>query len=266
MKKLGIMLVGALVALLSLAPIAGAKSKHHNRSVKVCGIVDATSTLPTSLVLATGGTTRVTIANTNNVVLDAGIVVGADVCAKAKRVATPAAPAARHHKSTPKTLVLVSATVRPAASVEARGPVTLAADSATVATLVFTFPAGFVLSPKVTDGKVVKAVGFAALPDGVITLKKLKRVARHGHSRTFSGVSTKESAVITGRVSDLVPADATTAGSLKVGGIALVIPAGKVLRTSVADGAFVTAKAGVTTGALTLKKVHVLSRAVLPAV
>jgi hypothetical protein len=264
MKKLGIMLIGALVALLSLAPIAGAKSKHHNRSVKVCGIVDATSTLPTSLVLATGGTQRVTIANTNNVVLDAGIVVGADVCAKAKRVATPAAPTARNHKSTPKTLVLVSATVRPAASVEAQGPVTLAADSATVATLVFTFPAGFVLSPKVTDGKVVKAVGFAALPDGVITLKRLKRVSRHhGHSRTFSGVSTKESAVIVGRVSDLIPAGATTAGSLSVGGIALVIPAGKVLRASVADGAFVTAKAGVTTGALTLKKVHVLSRAVV---
>jgi hypothetical protein len=259
------MLIGALVALLSLAPIAGAHSKRHGRAVSVCGVVDATSTLPTSLVLATGGAKRVTIPNTNNVVLDAGIVVGADVCARAKVVKLTAK--ARNHQSRPRTLVLVSAKVRPAASIEARGPVALGTDNVTVATLVFTFPAGFVLSPKITTGKVVKAFGTAALPDGAMTLKRLKRVSRHhGHSRTFNGVSTRESATIAGRVSDLVAADATTAGSLKVGGITLAIPAGKVLRPSVADGAFVAANAVVVDGALTLKRVHVLSKAVVPAV
>ena len=142
--------------------------------------------------------------------------------------------------------MLVSAKVRPAAVVAAQGPVTLGAGSVTVATLVFNFPAGFVLSPKITAGKVVKATGSAALPDGVITLKKLKRVSRHhGHSRSFHGVSKKESAEVAGRVSELTPATATTPGSLKVGGIMLVIPAGKVLRASVADGAFVAASAKV---------------------
>ena len=41
MKKLTILFVGALVALLSLAPVAGAKGKRHARTVTVCGIVDA---------------------------------------------------------------------------------------------------------------------------------------------------------------------------------------------------------------------------------
>jgi hypothetical protein len=264
MKKVTMLFVGALVALLSLAPIAGAHGKRHVRTVSVCGIVDASSALPASLVLATGGTKKVTIANTDNVVLDAGIVVGADVCAKAKLVKTVAPAAKARHAAVARTKVLVSARVRPAAFVSAQGPVTLGDGSVTVATLIFTFPDGFVLSPKITAGKVVRATGSAALPDGVITLKKLKRVSRHhGHSRSFHGVSKRESAEIAGRVSDLVPANATTAGSLKVGGISLIIPVGKVLRASVADGAFVAASAKVTTGVLTLKKVHVLSKAVV---
>jgi hypothetical protein len=264
MKKVTILFIGALAALLSLAPVAGAHGKRHARVVSVCGIVDGTSVLPGSLVLATGGTKKVTIANTKPVVLGADIVVGADVCARAKLVKA-AAPAAR--KSAARTKVLVSVKVRPAAVVQAQGPVTLGEGSVTVATLTFGFPAGFVLSPKITAGKVVKARGTAAAADGVITLKKISRVSRHhGHHRTFRGVSKSESASIAGRISDLTPATATTAGSLKVGGITLVIPAGKVLRASVANGAFVAASAKVKTGALTLKKVAVLSKAVTPAV
>ena len=99
MKKVTILFIGALAALLSLAPVAGAKGKHHARTVKVCGIVDATSALPTTLVLATGGTRLVTIQNSTPVELTADIVPGADVCAKAKLVRTaPVAPAARHQE------------------------------------------------------------------------------------------------------------------------------------------------------------------------
>jgi hypothetical protein len=264
MKRVTILFIGALAALLSLAPVAGAHGKRHARVVSVCGVVDATSALPGSLVLATGGTKKVTIANTKPVALSADIVVGADVCARAKLVKA-AAPAAR--KSSARTKVLVSVKVRPAAFVQARGPVTLGAGSVTVATLTFAFPDGFTLSPKITAGKVVKATGTAAAADGAITLKKISRVSRHhGHHRTFRGVSRSESATIAGRISELTPATATTAGSLKVGGIMLVIPAGKVLRASVADGAFVAAGAKVKTGVLTLKRVAVLSKAVTPAV
>ena len=60
--------------------------------------------------------------------------------------------------------------------------------------------------------------------------------------------------------------DGDHAGSITVGGITLPIPAGKVLRSKVAIGAFVTASAKVKTGVLTLKKVKVESRAVTPAV
>ncbi len=264
MKRVTILFIGALAALLSLAPVAGAHGKRHMRVVSVCGVVDATSDLPGSLVLATGGIKKVTIANTTPVALGADIVVGADVCARAKLVKA-AAPTAR--RGVARTKVLVSVKVRPTAFVRAQGPVTLGDGSVTVATLTFAFPAGFTLSSKVMAGKVVKATGSAAVADGVITLKKISRVSRHhGHHRTFRGVSKSESASVAGRISDLTPATADTAGSLKVGGITLVIPVGKMLRTSVANGAFVAARAKVETGALTLKRVAVLSLAVTPAV
>ena len=267
MKKVTILFVGALAALLSLAPVAGAHGKRHARTVKVCGIVDASGVLPGTLVLATGGTKLVTIANTNNVVLDAGIVVGADVCAKAKLVRTvaPAARASHANKAATRTKVLVSAKVRPAASVEAKGAVTLGAGQITVATLVFTFPDGFTLSPKITDGKVVKAIGSSAVAGGPIVLKKVKRNSHHGRSARHTSPATA-SAQIAGRVSGLIAAGPTTPGSVMVGGIPLVIPAGKVLRASVADGAFVVASAKVKDGVLTLKKIKVLSKAVTPAV
>jgi len=156
MKKVTILFVGALVALLALSPVAGAKGKRH-RTVTVCGIVDATSTLPTTLVIATGGTHKVTIQNSKPVTLAADVVVGADVCARAKVV--------RNADKT-RTKVLRSVKVRPAASVEATGPVTLGSGQITVATLAFMFPSGFTLSPKITDGKVVRAFGSAATADG----------------------------------------------------------------------------------------------------
>ena len=263
MKKVTVLLVGALVALLSLAPVAGAKGKHH-RTVSVCGIIDRTSELPGTLVLATGGTRLVTIQNTTPVVLTADIAAGADVCAKATLVrTTPAATAkARHGSGVARTKVLVSVQVRPAAWVAARGAVTLGAGQITVATLVFTFPEGFVLSPKVTEGKIITAIGSAATAGGPIVLKKVKRSHRgrsHGHGSAIA------SAKIAGRVSGLTAATATDPGSITVGGITLVIPAGTVLRSEVTDGAFVAAKAVVTAGVLTLKKVKVLSVAVTTA-
>jgi len=115
MKKLTILFVGALVALLAASPVAGAKGKRH-RTVTVCGIVDATSVLPTTLVLATGGTRTVTIQNSKPVTIPADVVTGADVCARAKVVRNP------DHT---RTKVLLAVKVRPAASVEATGPVTL---------------------------------------------------------------------------------------------------------------------------------------------
>ena len=104
----------------------------------------------------------------------------------------------------PRTKVLVSAKVRPAAAVEAKGAVTLGAGQITVATLVFTFPDGFTLSPKITDGKVVKALGSSAVAGGPIVLKKVKRNSHHGRSARHTAQATA-SAEIAGRVSGLTP-------------------------------------------------------------
>jgi hypothetical protein len=254
MKKVTILFVGALVALLALSPVAGAKGKRH-RTVTVCGIVDGTSALPATLVIATGGTHKVTIQNSKPITLSADVVVGADVCARAKRV--------RNADGT-RTKVLAAVKVRPAASVQATGPVTLGSGQITVATLAFMFPTGFTLSPKITDGKVVKAFGSAATADGPIVLKRVakKRFGHRVHANKANKSVKAASAIISGRVSDLSAATATVAGSLKVGGITLAIPAGKVLRAKVQDGARVTAWAVVTDGVLTLKRVVVTQRAV----
>lgn len=261
MKKVGLLLIGALVALLSLAPVAGAHAKrHHVRAVTVCGMVDETSALPATLVLATGGAKRVTIQNTKPVTLPAEVVAGADVCARAKLVRTT--------PGQPKTKVLAAIKIRPAASVSATGPATITpAGQITVATLSFAFPAGFVLSPKIVDGTKVKAFGTAAAADGAITLKRVTRVRAHHKARGhFKARKATPSATVAGRVSDLTPATATTAGSLKVGGITLAIPAGKVLRPKVANGAFVAATGVVKADVLTLKRVAVLSKAITPVV
>ena len=252
MKKITLLFVGALVALLALSPVAGAKGKRHR--VTVCGIVDGTSTLPTTLVIATGGTRTVTIQNSTPVTLSADVVVGADVCARAKVV--------RNADGT-KTKVLRSVKVRPAASVTATGPVTLGSGQITVATLAFTFPDGFTLSPRITDGKVVKAFGSAATADGPIVLKRVakKRFGHRVHAPKNKAVKAA-SAIISGRVSELAAATATVAGSLKVGGIMLAIPAGKMLRAKVQDGARVTAWAVVKDDVLTLRRVVVTQRAV----
>ena len=251
MKKLTLLFVGALMALLALSPVAGAKGKRH-RVVTVCGIVDGTSALPSTLVIATGGTRTVTIENSKPVTLTADVVVGADVCARAKVV--------RNADGT-RTKVLRAVKVRPAASVVATGPVTLGSGQITVATLAFMFPDGFTLSPKITDGKVVKAFGSAATADGPIVLKRVAK-KRFGHRVHANKAVKAASAIISGRVSDLSAATATVAGSLKVGGITLAIPAGKVLRAKVQDGARVTAWAVVKDDVLTLKRVVVTQRAV----
>jgi hypothetical protein len=254
MKKLTTLLVGALAALLLVAPVAGAKAQRH-RTVRVCGIVDAASTLPTTLVIGTGGTKQVTIQNSKPVTVPANVVAGADVCARAKIVRTGAT----------KTKVLLNVKVRPAATVVATGAVTLGTGMITVATLDFIFKPGFTLSPRITDGKTVRAWGSAATAGGDLMLKRVHRVVV-GHSRVKHPKGARPakpaSAIITGRVSDLTPATATTAGSATVGGIILVVPAGKVLRPRVANGARVTAWAVVKDGALTLRRVVVTQRAV----
>jgi hypothetical protein len=182
------------------------------------------------------------------------VVAGADVCARATRV--------RNADAT-KTKVLLNIKVRPAATVRADGSVTVGAGQITVATLVFTFPNGFTLSPKITDGKAVRAWGSAATAAGPLVLKRVHRI-RVGHRVHAKPTKAAKpgSAIISGRVSDLAAATATVAGSLKVGGITLVIPAGKVLRPKVANGARVTARAVVKDGALTLRRVVVTQRAV----
>src|SRR4029079_2288611 len=86
MKKLTTLLIGAMVALLALSAVADAKKRHRARTVTVCGIVDAASTLPSKLVIATGGTRTVMIENSKPVTVPANVVAGADVCARAKRV------------------------------------------------------------------------------------------------------------------------------------------------------------------------------------
>jgi len=255
MKKLTTLLVGALMALLLLAPVAGAKAKRH-RTVTVCGIVDASSALPGTLVIDTGGTKQVTIQNSKPVTVPAGVVAGADVCARAKIVRTGAT----------KTKVLLNVKVRPAATVVATGAVTLGSGKITVATLDFIFKAGFTLSPRITDGKTVRAWGSAATPGGDLMLKRVHRV-RVGHARVkhppkAPKAARPASAIISGRVSDLTPATAAADGSVTVGGIILVIPAGKTLRPRVANGARVTAWAVVKNDVLTLRRIVVTQRAV----
>ena len=196
----------------------------------------------------------VTIQNSKPVTLPAGVVAGADACARAKLV----------RSANPKrTKVLLNVKVRPAATVDATGSVTVGSGQITVATLVFTFPPGFTLSPKVTTGKFVRALGSVATAGDPIVLKRVvrKRFGHHMHRKQLRAAKAG-SAVIGGRVSDLSPANATTAGSLKVGGITLVIPAGKMLRPRVANGARVSAWAVVKNGALTLRRVVVTQRAV----
>ena len=253
MKKLTTLLIGAMVALLALSPVADAKKRHRARTVTVCGIVDAASTLPSKLVIATGGTRTVMIENSKPVTVPANVVAGADVCARAKRV--------RNADGT-KTKVLLNVKARAAATVKATGSVTVAADKITVATLDFMFKPGFTLSPRITDGKVVRAFGSVATAGDPIVLKRVAKL-RFGH-RAHAKKAAKNvagSAIITGRVSDLTAATPTTTGSLKVGGITLAIPAGKVLRAKVQDNARVTAWATVKNGELTLRRVVVTQRA-----
>jgi hypothetical protein len=254
MKKLTTLLIGALVALLALTPVAGANGKRHRaRTVTVCGIVDASSTLPSALVLATGGTRKVTIQNSKPVAVPANVVAGADVCARAKRVRN-ADPAKRR--------VLLNVRARAAATVQATGSVTVGADRITVATLDFLFKPGFTLSPRITNTRLVRAFGSVAVAGDPIMLKRVAKL-RFGH-RVHAKKAAKSvagSALITGRVSDLAAATASAAGSLKVGGIAVASPAGKVLRATVQDGARVTAWATVENGELTLRRVVVTQRA-----
>ncbi len=82
----------------------------------------------------------------------------------------------------------------------------------------------------------MKAFGSAATADGPIVLKRVakKRFGHRVHANKGAKAAKAASALISGRVSDLSAATATVAGSLKVGGITLAIPAGKVLRARVA--------------------------------
>jgi len=106
----------------------------------------------------------------------------------------------------------------------------------------------------------VRAFGSAATADGPIVLKRVAK-KRFGHRVHATKAAKAASAIISGRVSELGAATATAVGSLKVGGITLAIPAGKMLRAKVQDGARVIAWAVVKNDVLTLKRVVVTQRA-----
>ncbi len=262
MRKQTVLLAAALATTLAVAPAVadasgGDNGGHHGK--KVCGIVDATSTLPTSIVLNLPGTKVATIANpAPGVVLPAEVVAGADVCAKVRKV--------RNLDGT-KSKVLKAIKVLPAAIVTAKGPATLGVGTITVGSLLFTIPDGVTLPPTVIDGSVVKVTGEAAVAGGPLMLTKLRAsMKKHGKSH-HNGGSKGTQIEITGRVSEpLTPADALVPGSITVGGIVLTIPAGKTLKAKVAVGARVRVSAklvGVAPAVpvLTVKKIKVLAKA-----
>jgi len=247
-KRLGLLLAAALVALMAVAPIASA---HHGR-VRVhlrlvCGAVDPSSSLPSTLVVF-NGPRKVTIANTKNV-STTGVAAGDEVCAWARRV--------RGSRS----LVLVKVRVRPSAIVRAVGPVTISSGIVRVATLTFTVPAGKTLPSTIANGDTVAVIGKIDSPGDPLTLArihelKVRAMAHHGRKPKL-----RTSVVILGNVTALTAATDTSAGDLQVAGIDLSIPPKKTLRKRVAVGARVIAKAVLSSSVLTLKRVVVVRRA-----
>jgi hypothetical protein len=250
-KRLGLLLAAALVALMAVAPIASA---HHGRKLgrarAFCGSVDPSSALPGTLVVFTGPR-KVTIANPRNVPTT-GAVPGAEICVLVRR-----ARAGGQLKS----WTLVRLRVQPSAVVTAVGPVTISSGIVRVATLTFTVPSGKTLPSTIANGDTVLVIGKIASPGDPLTLArihelKVRAMAHHGRRPKL-----KTSVVILGNVTALTAATDTSAGDLQVAGIDLSIPPKKTLRKRVAVGARVIAKAVLSSSVLTLKRVVVVRRA-----
>ena len=116
----------------------------------------------------------------------------APTSAPARSSSAPAPVAKRARQRPQRTKVLLNVKVRPAATVDATGRVTLGSGQITVATLVFTFPTGFTLSPKITDRQVrqghrlVRRRGRPDRPEAGRAQRHHGRSARHTAQATAS--------------------------------------------------------------------------------
>jgi len=250
-KRLGLLLVAALTALLAVAPIASAhQGRKLGRARAFCGAVDPSSALPATLVVFTGPR-KVTIANPRNVPTT-GADPGAEVCVLVRR-----ARAGGQMKS----WILVRLRVQPSAVVRAVGPVTIGSGFVRVATLTFTVPAGKTLRSTIENGDTVVVIGKIATAGAPLTLARIRELRVRAMAHHGRKPKVKTSVLILGNVTALTPATATAAGTLQVAGIDLSIPPGKTLRKRVAVGARVVAKAVLSSSVLTLKRVLCVRRA-----
>ena len=299
------LLAAAMTAMLVVAPIASAKSDHHGGKGwhrALCGTVDATSTLPTTIVIAKRHGMLVTVQNTNNVAVDAAIVPGSMVCARVDRVAATDYAAA--------SLVLVSIKlftphVRPYAVVTAHGVAHINGMTITVGTVDFTEPADFVLPPDVVDGATVNVFATIAAAGGAPTIVRINtrsqvgdddgdddeqgkggqgqngqgqnghgngrghrshHLDRGGHHRGSWMMfdSTTEWVAVVGPITAVVQPGDYAAGSVSVAGIMFAVPAGMTLDPSVVVDAGACAFGTVDpTAGLTLTRVHVRAALVM---
>lgn len=263
-QRLILLLAAALTVFAVLAPVASAHKGHGQRVRAVAGTVDASSTLPTTIVLNTKPGTQVTIQNPDAVDV-AAVTVGAKVVAKAKVV--KAADGTR-------SLALVAIKVLPAppyAVVKAAGKVTLGEGTITVATLTFALPEGATMPRRLKDGRLVAVRGVIATEGGTLTLTHLigRRVhfghrpglaVRHHHPKRY--VATAQ---IAGPITAYTAATAEAPATLAVAGINLAVPAGKTLPEATAVGAKACALARVVADVLTLKHLRVKAAAPAPA-
>ena len=187
------------------------------RTVTVCGIVDASSTLPTTLVLATGGTRKVTIQNTKPSCWRPGSSPAPTCAPRRSSSHRSVAAKARHPK---RTKVLLYVKVRPAAPSRPRavtlGPVrSRSRRSSSPSRRLHAVAEGHRRQGR-QGHRLVRLAG------GPIVLKRSAQppsaTARTGTARGDRVGS------IAGRVSDLAAAHGDTPGSVKVGGIMLVDP------------------------------------------
>lgn len=250
MKRLGLLLVAALTALLAVAPIASAhQGRKLGRARAFCGAVDPSST-SAALVLFTGPR-KVTISNPRNVPTT-GADPGAEVCVLARRARTGGQM---------KSWILVRLRVQPSAIVTAVGPVTVGSGFVRVATLTFTVPSGKTLPASIVNGDKVVVIGKIATPGAPLTLARIRELRMRAMAHHGRKLKIKTRVAILGNVTALTPATATSAGVLQVAGIDLSIPPKKTLRKRVAVGARVVANAVLSASVLTLKRVHVVRRA-----
>lgn len=162
-KRIGTLLLALGATMAVLAPVASANGKKHDgkHARMVCGTVDISSTAA-SLVITTMKHGNVTITNAGTPPVDTAAFLAASpaasVCATVTRI--KAADGTR-------SLALVSIAalvpkVKPYASVEARGAVTLGTGTVTVDTVVFAVPSTVTLPVGLMNGDIVSVRGVVA--------------------------------------------------------------------------------------------------------